>query len=118
MSLDTAQAMWEEGNVNAKGQRVVLRYIRVTFGGQYFIPDLKPIKDGEICDEEEKMTNIGNYKSVAPVTDAIETDEKRVHYWTKPLVPLINFTVSNWLYQSLGKIRKDKQKNKTKKIKN
>ena len=52
------------------------------------------------------MTNVGNYKSVAPVTDAIETDEKRVHYWTKPLVPLINFTLFNHLYQSVGKISK------------
>ena len=40
-SLDTVQAMWEEENVNVKGQRVVLRYLRVTFGGQCFIPDLK-----------------------------------------------------------------------------
>jgi hypothetical protein len=111
MDSDTAQAMWDEVNVNIATQRVILRYLRATFGGLCMIPATVRISNGEINNGSED-TNIGSYKSVAPETNVIEIDGERVHYWTKSLLPLLNFSLSNHLYQGTGKIedRRDVKK--------
>jgi hypothetical protein len=108
MDSDTAQAMWDEGNVNIATQRVILRYLRATFGGLCMIPATTAITNGEIGNESEQ-TKIGNYKNVSPKIDVIEIDGDRVHYWTKPLLPLLNFSLSNRLYQVTGKIKDERK---------
>ena len=43
MDDDTAQAMWDETNLNLKGQRIMLRYIRVIFENIIMIPSSSTI---------------------------------------------------------------------------
>jgi hypothetical protein len=58
MDHDTAQAMWDEGNVNISTQRVILRYLQATFGGMCIIPATKVLNDSQIDnvdgDEDKK----------------------------------------------------------------
>jgi hypothetical protein len=91
MDKDTAQATWDEGNVNISTQRVILRYLWVTFGGLCIIPATKAFNDGKIDNSDGDELQKGSYKSVAPITNVIDIDGDRVHYWTNPLIPLLNF---------------------------
>jgi hypothetical protein len=84
MDNDTAQAMWDEGNVNISTQRVILRYLWVTLSGLCIIPVTKAFNDGQIENGDEYQK--GSYKSVVPITNVIDIDGDRVHYWTKPLI--------------------------------
>jgi hypothetical protein len=107
MVSDTAQAMWDEGNVNIATQRVILRYLRAMFGGLCMIPAMTAITNGEISNGGEDK-NIGNYKTVSPKID-VKINCNQVHYWTKrPLLPLLNFSLSNCLYQVTG-MNKDRR---------
>ena len=38
MDVSTAMAMWEEANVGTKSQKVILQYMRGTFGARCLIP--------------------------------------------------------------------------------
>jgi hypothetical protein len=44
----------------------------------------------------------GSYESVAPITNVIDIDGDRVHYWMKPMMPLLNFSPTNQLYVENG----------------
>ena len=99
MDIDTAQAMWDESNVNTRSQRTILRYLRATFGSACFIPTNTSIGND---DNDKKRRNIGNYESIPPIVHVIDVDGDRIHYWTKPLLTHLNYIISNRLFCSTG----------------
>ena len=62
MDDNTAQAMWDETNLNLKGQRIMLRYIRVTFGNIIMIPSSSTITQ----EDEDEVIDCTVYPEVCP----------------------------------------------------
>jgi hypothetical protein len=60
-----------------------LRYLRATFGGLCIIPTTKAFNDGQINNGDGDEYQKGIYASVAPITNVIDIDGDRVHYWAK-----------------------------------
>ena len=72
MSEDTAQAMWQDSNVNIRSCRVILRYLRGTFGRNIFIPATK--QNGGEC------LNTGNYKPVDPDSNFCDIEDESIYF--------------------------------------
>ena len=94
MDVFTATAMWQDANVNTKGQRVIIRYLRGTFGKSVRLPN-------PIWDEKEENAETGKHKDVEPVYGIKKIDGELVTYWTKPLAPCISASVSSRLFSSI-----------------
>ena len=59
--------------------------------------------------EEDDDTNLGNYVPIPPKVDCITIDDNVIHYWTKPLLPLLNFSLSHRLFKRCNSAYKDKR---------
>ena len=92
MDNDTSMAMWEEANINTRSQRTILRYLHTTFGKR----SIKISKQGE-KGNESKGNNLGKYKSVDPISNVINIEGERIHYWTKPLIPTLSSSIATRL---------------------
>ena len=71
--------MWEEANCNSKAQRVVLRYLRTTFGKRAI-----EIPDGSRRDLNTSLENI----------------------WTKPLNKALNVSMATRLFNRKERVKK------------
>lgn len=92
MDHDTSHAMWEEANVNSRSQRTILRYLHGTFGKRSI-----EIANTGTKRIENKNENIGKYEAIDPVSNVIDLEGERIHYWTKPLIPTISSSMGTRL---------------------
>ena len=92
MDATTAQAMWEEANINIRSQRTILRYLRGTFGKKLVILSIKTTS--EVADN-----NIGGYKNVNPCYESTEYKGETIDYWTKPLTESVCASLSSRLFR-------------------
>jgi hypothetical protein len=91
MPVATAEAMWQEANVNLTQQRTILRYMRGTFGKRCMIPGEK-----YVAKEETKII----YEHVNPICNQVKLGKEKVHYWTKPIIPALNYSMTSRLLSS------------------
>jgi hypothetical protein len=77
MDVNMAQEMWNKVNINTQLQRIIMRYMKASFGNKYIIPSSTDTKN-------DKSRNIGNYESIDPLYDYCEIDNEVVNFWTKP----------------------------------
>ena len=77
MDEDTAQAMWDESNVNLKGQHILLRYMRDAFGNIMMISTSTNIKE-----TEEETIDCTVYPDVSPVSNHIMIEEEHIFIGT------------------------------------
>ena len=92
MSLEMAQAIWGESNTNLKGQRIILRYMKCTFGTRMVVPTT-----GEI-ETEELFKNVGGYSPVSPISSSIRMQGEHIYFWNKPLLSTLSSAISTRLY--------------------
>ena len=90
MDMETSQAMWEEANVNTRSQRTILRYLHGTFGRR----SINLITTGTKNDINNKVSNIGKYKSVEPISNLIHIEGECINYWTKPIIETLSSTIA------------------------
>ena len=95
MEDNTAFAMWDESNSNSKSQRVILRYMRGSFGKKIKIP-VTTTEDSE----KVMKHNIGKYKPVPPVSNMVVVDGEEMYFWNKPLIPSLSSGLSFRLFSN------------------
>jgi hypothetical protein len=79
--------MWEDANAGSNNQqRIILHYLRGTFGKRCMIPSKY------LCDKTKIHTKI--YEPVDPICKSCNVDNENVTYWTKPLLPLLDFSLT------------------------
>ena len=71
----SAAAMWQESNVTTNAQRIITRHLSDFFGNRLIVP--------ECC-----ITELGQ-NHVPPKSELIILDDKKIHFWTKPLDKLL-----------------------------
>lgn len=75
MDAETASAMWEEGNVPLRAQRIILRHLKAFFGRRITVP-------------ESKIRELEN-GALPPITDSNEIDNNTIHFWYKKIDEVI-----------------------------
>ena len=93
MEVDTAKTMWTESNINNRQQRIILRYIRSVFGKKCLIASTE--RKGL-----QEMRNRANYFSPISNLGEIVMDEEEIHYWTKNVLDVLNFSVITRMFNS------------------
>ena len=88
MDEDTADAMWQDANVGSNGQRVILRYLRGTFGRRCMISSEYQV---------DKLRRKILYDPADPICGKIKIGKEKITYWTKAIIPALNFSLTSRL---------------------
>ena len=109
MDLATVQAMWQSANINIIQQRILLRFLKGSFGSKCRIActDDKRIK-------ERVLDNVGKYTPVSPVCGFIEVEDEEISYWHKDIQLALNFSIVCRIFNDKGgrnlKLQQDTKK--------
>ena len=99
MDQHTAEAMWDDANVNTRSQRMILRYFRATFGKRCIIEMGRKNEDGSGGDDA-KHSMLGNYQPVLPIVKEKTIDGELITYWTKNIINAMSSSLSSRLYSN------------------
>ena len=94
MDSSTAHAMWDGSNTNIKSQRVIVKYLKGTFGRKIKIP----ITNNQ---DNEARDNVGMYGPIDPVSNRVTIKGEEFFYWTKPLIHSLSSSCSCRIYSNV-----------------
>ena len=96
-----AAAMWEEANCNTKQQRIMLRYLRATFGRKSINGMATSIKRVDEKRPEGSIMYLG-CKDVEPVYNEVEIDGETISYFHKPLQRCVSTSIGHQIVDPLA----------------
>ena len=81
----TAAVIWRESDTSKKSQRIMMRYLSNFFGTRLVVREYCIDKFGQ--------------NHIIPQYDLFLSDEKQIHFWTKPIRKILTISLESLYYQ-------------------